>query len=87
MGEQDVASLCLVQEVNHPCKHGVLGPWNVCHSSASRWPFDLVWSGDDNRVQGTRRPPSFMEKLCSGRHRGDLDSGVIVLIFVMICSF
>ena len=29
-------------------------------------PPDLVWSGDDNIVRGTWRPPSFVEKLLSG---------------------
>ena len=29
-------------------------------------PSDLVWSGDDNFVWGTWRPPSLVEKLLSG---------------------
>ena len=51
---------------------GVPTPW----SFEARWqrqrPSDLVWSGVDDLVRGTWRPPSFVEKLLSGnRDQGD----------------
>ena len=60
-------------------------PWSFEGSPARHRPSDLVWSGDDNFVWLTWRPPSFVEKLLSGTrdqgdrdcvHRRDLDVGV-----------
>ena len=39
--------------------------WSFEGSLARHRPSDLVWSGDDNFVRGTWRPPSFVEKLLS----------------------
>ena len=35
---------------------GAPAPWSFEGSSAHHRPSDLVWSGDDNLVQGTWRP-------------------------------
>ena len=40
---------------------GVPAPWSFEGSLARHRPSDLVWSGDDNFVRGTWRPPSFVE--------------------------
>ena len=57
---------------------GAPAPWSFEGSPARHRPSDLVWSGDDNFVRGTWRPPSFMEKLLSGTwgqgDRGDLQA-------------
>ena len=45
---------------------GASTPWSSEGSPAHHRPSDLVWSGDDNFVRGTWRPPSFVEKLLSG---------------------
>ena len=51
---------------------GALALWSFEGSPARHRPSDLVWSGDDNLVRGTWRPPSFVEKLLSGtRDQGD----------------
>ena len=51
---------------------GVPAPWSIGGSPARHRPSDLVWSGDDNLVRGTWRPPSFVEKLLSGNQdQGD----------------
>jgi len=53
---------------------GAPAPWSFEGSPARHRPSDLVWSGDDNIVRGTWRPPSFVEKLLSGtRDQGDRD--------------
>ena len=53
---------------------GVPAPWSFEGSPARHQPSDSVWSGDDNFVRGTWRPPSFVEKLLSGtRGQGDCD--------------
>ena len=45
---------------------GAPAPWS-CEARRQRHrPSDLVWSGDDNFVWGTWRPPSLVEKLLSG---------------------
>jgi hypothetical protein len=45
---------------------GTPAHWSFEGSPARHQPSDLVWSGDDNIVRGTWRPPSFVEKLLSG---------------------
>ena len=57
---------------------GAPAPWSfVAHRQRQR-PSDLVWSGVDDFVRETWRPPSFMEKLLSGtRDQGDLGLGVL----------
>ena len=53
---------------------GAPAPWS-CEARRQRHrPSDLVWSGDDNFVRGTWRPPSFVEKLLS-RNRDQRDRG------------
>ena len=53
---------------------GAPAPWSFEGSPAHHRPSDLVWSGDDNFVRGTCRPPSFVEKLLSEtRGQGDCD--------------
>ena len=43
-------------------------------SPARHRPSGLMWSGNDDLVRGTWRPPSFVEKLLSGkRDQGDRD--------------
>jgi hypothetical protein len=66
---------CLVfwfLRVNHKLYLHVLVPWSLGDLPANHRPSSLIWSGDDGFVRGTCRPPSFMEKLLSGkRHQGD----------------
>ena len=50
---------------------GAPAPWSFEGSPARHRPSDLVWSGDDNIVRGTWRPPSFVEKLLSGTRDQD----------------
>ena len=53
---------------------GAPAPWSFEGSPARHRPSDLVWSGEDNFVRGTWRPPSFVEKLFSGtRGQGEHD--------------
>ena len=49
----------------------------LAHRQRQR-PSNLVWSGVDNLVGGTWRPPSFVEKLFSGIR----DIKVIVIEFI-----
>ena len=44
---------------------GAPAPWSFEGSLARHEPSDLVWSGDDNFVRETWRPPSSVEKLLS----------------------
>ena len=63
--------------VNHYLYLGVLALWSFGGLSASLRPSGLVWSGSDDRVWVTWRPPSFMEKLLSGKwDQGDWEFGV-----------
>ena len=53
---------------------GAPAPWSFEGSPARHRPSDMVWSGDDNIMRGTWRPPSFVEKLLSGTQgQGDRD--------------
>ena len=53
---------------------GASAPSSFEGSPKRHRPSALVWSGDDNFVRGTWRPPSFVEKLLSGT-RGQGDRG------------
>ena len=46
--------------------HGAPAPWSFAARRQRQRPSDLVWSGVDDLVRGTWRPPSFVEKLLSG---------------------
>ena len=60
--------------VNQTLYLGVPAPSSISDSPASQRPFGLVWSGVNNFVRGTWRPPSFVGKLLSGkRDQGDRD--------------
>ena len=49
-------------------------PWSIGGSPASQRLSDLVWTGVDNFVRETWRPPSFVGKLFSGkRDQSDRD--------------
>ena len=51
---------------------GAPAPWSFEARRQRQRPSDLVWSGVDDFVRGTWRPPSFVEKLLSGtRDQGD----------------
>ena len=63
--------------VNQILYLGALTLWSIGGSPASQRPSGLVWSGIDNFVQGMWRPPSFVEKLLSGkRDQGDRELSV-----------
>ena len=52
-------------------------PWSIVARRQRQRPSDLVWSGVDDLVRGMWRPPSFVEKLLSGkRDQGDRELGV-----------
>jgi len=57
--------LCVVLESISSLYFGVPAPW----SFVARWlrlrPFSLVWSGVDDFVRRTWRPPSIVEKFLS----------------------
>ena len=57
---------------------GALTPWSIGGLPVSQRPSGSMWSGVDNLVRGTWRPPSFVVKLLSGKRdqsdRGDLTS-------------
>ena len=68
--------LCLVagSRVNQQVYLDAPAPWSLGGSPARHRSSGLVWSGDDNLVRGTWRPPSFVDKLLSGkRDQGDRD--------------
>jgi len=51
---------------------GAPAPWSFEARRQRQRPSDLVWSGVDDLVRGTWRPPSLVEKLLSGnRDQGD----------------
>ena len=62
--------LCFLSEPKED--FGAPAPWSFEGSPARHRPSDLVWSGDDNFMRETWRPPSFVEKLLSGT-RGQSD--------------
>ena len=73
---QGLETLCCGSLVNQN-KSLVRRPLGALKARRQRHrPSDLVWSGDDNIVRGTWRPPSFVEKLLSG-NRGK----VTVIVF------
>jgi len=53
---------------------GAPAPWSFEARRQRRRPSDLVWSGVDDLVRGTWRPPFFVEKLLSG-NRDQSDRG------------
>jgi hypothetical protein len=64
--------------VNHKLYLGVPAPSSLGGSPASQGPSG--WSSNDSFVRGTWRPPSFMDKLLSGkRYQGDQGLGGVLV--------